>query len=68
MIYVVPAIALIAFVLAAIKKVSVYDSFIAGTREAAALTVSLIPYLAAVYMLMENKIQGYSFFAILYIV
>ena len=61
MIYVVPAIALLAFVLAAIKKVSVYDSFIAGTREAAALTVSLIPYLAAVYMLMElMRLSGLS--------
>lgn len=58
MIYVVPVIALAAFMIGAIKKVNVYDSFVAGVREAVGLTVSLIPYIAAVFMMMELMRQS----------
>ena len=53
MIYFVPALTLAIFVFGAIKKVNVYDSFTEGIREAVGLTIKLVPYLAAVFMLME---------------
>ena len=58
MIYIVPIIALSVFVFGAIKKINVYDSFVAGIREAVTLTISLIPYLAAVFMLTELMRAG----------
>lgn len=58
MIYIVPIIALSVFIFGAIKKINVYDSFVAGIREAVTLTISLIPYLAAVFMLTELMRAG----------
>lgn len=51
--YVIPAILLITVIIAALKRVPVYDGFIYGARESFALIVSLLPYLAAIFMLME---------------
>lgn len=51
--YVIPAVILITIVIAAFKKVSVYDSFIYGARESFSLIISLLPYLAGIFMLME---------------
>lgn len=61
MIYVVPVITLLTVLFGAIKKVGVYDSFIEGIKEAVGLSIKLIPYLAAVFMLMElMRISGLS--------
>ncbi len=51
MIYVIPAIFLVVFVFAAIKKVKLYSEFSQGVKEAVEFTVSLIPCLAAIFMM-----------------
>lgn len=53
MIYVVPAVILITVAAACLKRKSVYDSFISGAKESWNLIISLLPYLAAVFMLIE---------------
>lgn len=59
--YVVPAIIILTLVFAIIKKASVYDSFIVGIRESLSLIISLLPYLASVFMLIEIfRISGLS--------
>lgn len=50
---VVPALFLIVFVFALVKRVRLYDSFTAGVKEALPLAFSLFPYLAAILMLSE---------------
>lgn len=61
MIYVVPAIIIITLVIAAIKKVSIYDNFIVGIRDSLSLIVFLLPYLASIFMLIEIfKVSGLS--------
>ena len=75
--YVIPCLILITLIVAVIKKVSVYDSFIEGAKEAAKLIVSLLPFLTSVFVLIEvfeasglnvyiSKYLGYvfSFFGI----
>ena len=51
MIYVIPAIFLVVFVFAAVKKVKIYDEFSAGVKEAVSFTIALIPCLAAIFMM-----------------
>ena len=51
MIYVIPAIFLVVFVFAAIKRVKLYSEFSQGVKEAVEFTVSLIPCLAAIFMM-----------------
>ncbi len=51
MVYVIPAIFLVVFVFAAVKKVKIYDEFSAGVKEAVSFTISLIPCLAAIFMM-----------------
>lgn len=51
--YVVPVIFTLVFIFAAIKKVRVYDEFSAGVKEAFSFTLSLIPCLAAIFMMCE---------------
>lgn len=59
--YVVPVIIILTLLFAVIKKVSVYDSFIIGIRESLSLIVSLLPYLASVFMLIEIfRVSGLS--------
>lgn len=59
--YVVPVIIILTLIFAVIKKVSVYDSFIIGIRESLSLVVSLLPYLAGVFMLIEIfRVSGLS--------
>lgn len=50
---IIPVIFVAVFVLAAIKKVNVYQSFTDGIREAFTFTVSLLPCLAAVFMMCQ---------------
>lgn len=48
---VIPLIFIFVFVFAVIKKVSVYDCFTEGISEAVKFTMSLLPCLAAVFMM-----------------
>ncbi len=48
-----PAIFIAVLVFAAVKKVKIYDEFSAGIKEAAKFTLSLIPCLAAIFMMCE---------------
>lgn len=59
--YIVPIIIILTLLVAAIKKVSIYDSFIIGIRESLSLVISLLPYLASIFMLIELfKVSGLS--------
>ncbi len=51
--YVVPVIILVSVVVAALKKISVYDCFIEGAREAVKLTLSVLPYLIGIFVMVE---------------
>ncbi|MBD5632119.1 MAG: hypothetical protein HDP34_02675 [Clostridia bacterium] len=53
MAYIIPVIFIIIFLFAAIKKVKIYDEFSAGIAEAVKFTFSLIPCLAAIFMMCE---------------
>lgn len=53
MIYVVPVILCLVFAIGAARKVKLYDSFVAGVKEAVGLSIRLLPYLAVVFMAME---------------
>ncbi|MDE7329600.1 MAG: hypothetical protein K2N30_00675 [Clostridia bacterium] len=53
MIYVIPVIFVAVFGFAVFKKVKIYDEFSAGVGEAVKFTVSLIPCLAAIFMMCE---------------
>ena len=53
MAFVVPAIFLAVFVFAVIKKIKIYDEFSNGIGEAVNFTLSLLPCLAAVFMMCE---------------
>lgn len=48
---IIPAIFIFVFLFAAIKRVNVYSSFTDGIKEAASFTLSLLPCLAAVFMM-----------------
>ena len=48
---VIPVIFIFVFVFAVIRKVSVYDCFTEGISEAVKFTVSLLPCLAAIFMM-----------------
>ena len=51
MVFIIPAIFLTVFVFAAVKKVRIYDEFSKGVEEAVKFTISLIPCLAAIFMM-----------------
>lgn len=51
MIYVIPVIFLAVFIFAAVKKVKIYDEFSKGIAEAVKFTFSLLPCLAAIFMM-----------------
>ena len=59
--YIIPAIFILVFVFATVKKVRVYDEFSEGVKEAVKFTFSLIPCLAAIFMMCELfEISGLS--------
>lgn len=53
MIYVVPVVLCLIFAIGVARKVKLYDSFVAGVKEAVGLSIRLLPYLAVVFMAME---------------
>ena len=48
---IIPIIFIAVFIFAVIKKVNVYDGFTEGISKAAKFTISLLPCLAAVFMM-----------------
>lgn len=59
--YLIPAVLLITFVVATIKKIKIYDSFIVGIKASLTLVISLLPYLASIFMLIEIfRVSGLS--------
>ncbi len=63
----IPVIFLLSFLLAGLRKVKVYDTFVSGAGKAIPLIVSIFPYIAAVTILarlltvsgLEDKILGF---------
>jgi len=53
MAYIIPVVFIAVFGFAIFKKVKIYDEFTAGIGEAVKFTLSLLPCLAAVFMLCE---------------
>lgn len=53
MIYFIPGLLLLTVIAAAVKKISVYDSFIVGAKEAVKLTFSVLPYLMSIFVMVE---------------
>ncbi len=51
--YLVPVILLLSVLFAALKKISVYDSFVEGAKEAVRLTLSVLPYLVGIFVMTE---------------
>lgn len=51
--YFIPVVILLSVIVAAIKKISVYDSFIVGVKEAVKLTLSVLPYLIGIFVMCE---------------
>lgn len=59
--YIIPIIFIAVFAFAAYKKVRIYDEFSAGVSEAVKFTLSLIPCLAAIFMMCEAfEVSGLS--------
>lgn len=50
---VIPLLFIGVFIVALVKKVKIYDSFVQGAKGAVPLVVDIFPYLAAVFMLTE---------------
>lgn len=50
-VFIIPAVFIIIFVYAAFKKVKIYDEFSKGIGEAVKFTFSLLPCLAAIFMM-----------------
>ena len=50
---IIPVIFIVVIVFAIVKKVKIYDEFSAGVSEAVKFTVSLIPFLASIFMMCE---------------
>ena len=53
MVYIIPAVFIAVFGFAIFKKVKIYDEFSKGVQEAVKFTFSLIPCLAAIFMMCE---------------
>lgn len=51
--YILPAIIVLLFIYAVIKKISVYDCFIEGVKESLKLLLSVFPFLASMFILVE---------------
>lgn len=59
--YILPVLFIIVIVIAVIKKVPLYDSFVEGIRESLKLIVSIFPYICAIFIAIELfRISGLS--------
>lgn len=61
MTYVLPVIVILSVILGLIKRVKVYDCFVEGAKTSLQLTLSIFPYLFAMFMLIALMRQsGFS--------
>ena len=51
--YIVPAILILTLVYGLIKRVNVYDSFVLGAKQSFNLSLSIFPYLAAMFIMVN---------------
>lgn len=51
--YVIPALLALTFIIALIKRVSLFDSFTEGAKDALKLIFELIPYLVVIFIAVE---------------
>ncbi|MCM1043643.1 MAG: spore maturation protein [Corallococcus sp.] len=51
--YVLPVLLAATLVYAAVKKVNAYNAFVDGAKQSVSLTVSVLPYLAAMFVLVN---------------
>lgn len=51
--YVVPVLLIAVLVLGLIKRVNVYDSFVLGAKKSFDLSISIFPYLAAMFIMVN---------------
>ena len=51
--YIIPFLIMLAIVVAAVKRVNVYDSFISGTRSAIKLAIDVAPYIISILIVIE---------------
>lgn len=51
--YVVPVLLIAVFVFGLIKRVNVYDSFVLGAKKSFDMSVSIFPYLAAMFIMVN---------------
>ncbi|MDE7454938.1 MAG: spore maturation protein [Clostridia bacterium] len=51
--YIVPVILILALVYGLIKRVNVYDSFVLGAKQSFGLSISIFPYLAAMFIMVN---------------
>ncbi|NLO64660.1 MAG: spore maturation protein [Clostridiales bacterium] len=51
--YTIPVLLIITFIIAAVKKIPLYDSFTAGIKEALKLIIDLLPYLMSIFFAIE---------------
>lgn len=57
--YIIPFLFLSVILYGYIKKVKIYDVFVEGAKEALPLVFSLIPYLSAIFLMLElSKASG----------
>ena len=55
--YVVPVLIVLVLAFALFKKVNVYDSFVLGAKKSFSLSLSVFPYLAAMFITV-NALQA----------
>ena len=58
MTYVLPVLAILAIIYAFVKKVKVYDCFVDGAKTSWQLTLTIFPYLFAMFMLVSLMRQS----------
>lgn len=57
--YLVPLILIVVIVIGTTKRVNVFNAFIKGARESVDLTVGLLPYFVAIYLMLQLlKVSG----------
>lgn len=51
--YLVPIVIIMTVIASIVKKISLYDSFVEGVKEALRLTITLMPFVISVFILIE---------------
>ncbi len=63
--YVIPILIIGVIIYCVIKKVNAYDTFVSGAKKSLSLTVSIFPFIIAIFVLIEvYKASGVSAFLV----